>query len=47
LLNYLFWGIIILVCFYLGAQLTTQIRQKKKYQLHIDFEEQKKREKKW
>ena len=47
LLNYLFWGIIILVCFYLGAQLTSQIRHRKKYQLYIDFETQKKREKKW
>jgi hypothetical protein len=47
LLNYLFWGIIILVCFYLGAQLTSQIRQRKKYQLNIDFEKQKLREKKW
>ncbi|MBF0481552.1 MAG: hypothetical protein HQK81_04725 [Desulfovibrionaceae bacterium] len=46
-MNYLFWGIVILVCFYLGAQLTSQIRQRKKFQLHIDFEKQKIREKKW
>jgi hypothetical protein len=43
---YFIWGIIILVCFYLGARLTFQTREKKKSTLRLNFEEAKKSEKK-
>ncbi|WP_173081083.1 hypothetical protein [Fundidesulfovibrio magnetotacticus] len=41
---YIFWGVVILVCFYLGARLTFQTREKKRSMLKLDFEEAKKRE---
>lgn len=44
-LGYFIWGILIAACFYLGAKLTFQIREKKKDKLHIDFEQAKDREK--
>ncbi len=44
--TYILWGIIILACFYLGARLTFQTREKKKNTLRLNFEEAKKREKK-
>ncbi len=44
--GYIFWGVIILVCFYLGARLTFQTREKKKSMLRLNFEEAKAREKK-
>jgi len=43
---YIFWGIIIAACFYLGARLTFQTREKKRSMLRLNFEEAKKREKK-
>ncbi len=43
---YIFWGIVIAVCFYLGARLTFQTREKKRSMLRLNFEEAKKREKK-
>ncbi|MFZ5426944.1 MAG: hypothetical protein ACOZEN_08210 [Thermodesulfobacteriota bacterium] len=43
---YIIWGIVILVCFYLGARLTFQTREKKKSTLRLNFDEAKKREKK-
>jgi hypothetical protein len=43
---YIIWGIIILACFYLGARLTFQTREKKKNILRLNFEEAKKSEKK-
>jgi hypothetical protein len=45
-LSYIIWGLIILACFYLGARLTQQIRQKKQVTLRLDFEKAKSREKK-
>jgi hypothetical protein len=44
-LSYIIWGLIILACFYLGARLTYQIRQKKQSTLHLNFDEAKTREK--
>lgn len=44
--GYIFWGIIILACFYLGARLTFQTRERKKNMLRMNFEEAKQREKK-
>lgn len=44
--GYIIWGIIILACFYLGARLTFQTREKKKNMLRLNFEDAKKREKK-
>ena len=41
---YIFWGVVILVCFYLGARLTFQTREKKKNMLRINFEKAKQRE---
>lgn len=41
---YIFWGVVILVCFYLGARLTFQTREKKKSMLRINFEKAKQRE---
>jgi len=41
---YILWGVIILVCFYLGARLTRQTREKKRSTLHLDFDEAKKEE---
>ena len=43
---YIIWGSIILVCFYLGARMTFQIREKKKNMLRLNFESAKKQEKK-
>ncbi len=43
---YIIWGIVILVCFYLGARLTFQTREKKKSQLRLNFDDAKEREKK-
>ena len=45
MLSYLIWGFLIVACFYLGAKLTFQIREKKKGKLRIDFEQAKDREK--
>ena len=44
--SYLFWGGVILACFYLGARLTFQIREKKKTMLRINFEDAKSMERK-
>lgn len=44
--TYIFWGIIIAVCFYLGARLTFQTREKKRGMLKLNFEQAKKQEKK-
>jgi len=41
---YIIWGVVILVCFYLGARLTRQTREKKRSTLHIDFDGAKKEE---
>jgi len=41
---YVFWILIILLCFYLGARLTFQTREKKKSMLGINFEKAKQRE---
>lgn len=41
---YVFWGVVILLCFYLGARLTFQTREKKKNMLGINFEKAKQRE---
>lgn len=41
---YIIWGIIILACFYLGARLTFQTREKKKNTLRLNFEDAKERE---
>ena len=41
---YILWGFIILVCFYLGARLTRQTREKKRSTLRLDFETTKKAE---
>ena len=43
---YIFWGIVIVACFYLGARLTFQTREKKRNMLRLNFEDAKKREKK-
>ncbi len=45
-ISVIFWGVLILCCFYLGAKLTFQIRERKKSTLKLDFDEAKKREKK-
>lgn len=44
-LSYIVWGVAIVVCFYLGAKLTFQVRERKKKQLRIDFDQAKEREK--
>lgn len=44
-LSYIIWGLIILGCFYLGARLTYQIRQRKQSTLRLNFDEAKSREK--
>jgi uncharacterized BrkB/YihY/UPF0761 family membrane protein len=44
-LSYILWAVAIAVCFYLGARLTFQVRERKKSQLKIDFEQAKEREK--
>jgi uncharacterized protein YwlG (UPF0340 family) len=44
-LSYIVWAVAIVVCFYLGARLTFQVRERKKSQLKIDFEQAKEREK--
>ena len=41
---YILWGVIILVCFYLGARLTRQTRERKRSTLRLDFEIAKKNE---
>jgi len=41
---YILWGVVILVCFYLGARLTRQTREKKRSTLRLDFEAAKKTE---
>jgi len=41
---YIIWGVVILVCFYLGARLTFQTREKKRSMLRLNFDEAKKRE---
>lgn len=46
MLSYLIWGGVILVCFYLGARLTFQTREKKKTMLRINFEDAKSMERK-
>lgn len=46
MLSYFIWGGIILACFYLGAKLTFQTREKKKAMLRINFEEAKSMERK-
>ena len=46
LLSYIIWGLITLGCFYLGARLTYQIRQRKQSTLRLNFDEAKSREKK-
>ncbi|MBI4806162.1 MAG: hypothetical protein HY795_13080 [Desulfovibrio sp.] len=43
---YIIWGGIILACFYLGARMTFQIREKKKNMLRLNFEDAKNQEKK-
>lgn len=45
MLSYIVWGVAIVVCFYLGAKLTFQVRERKKKQLRIDFDQAKEREK--
>jgi len=44
-LSYIVWAVAIGVCFYLGARLTFQVRERKKKQLRIDFDQAKEREK--
>jgi hypothetical protein len=44
-LSYILWAVAIGVCFYLGARLTFQVRERKKKQLRIDFDQAKEREK--
>lgn len=46
MLSYFIWGGVILACFYLGARLTFQTREKKKSMLRINFEEAKSMERK-
>jgi len=42
--GYIVWIVVIVGCFYLGARLTFQTREKKKGQLRLDFERAKQRE---
>ena len=44
-LSYIVWAMAIVVCFYLGAKLTFQVRERKKKLLRIDFDQAKEREK--
>jgi hypothetical protein len=38
--HYIVWAVAIVVCFYLGARLTFQVRERKKSQLKIDSNRQ-------
>ena len=44
--SYIIWAAIILACFWLGARLTCQTREKKKTELRLNFDEAKQQEKK-
>ena len=46
LTTFIILGLLIAACFYLGAKLTFQIRERKKGELRIDFDEAKHRERK-
>ena len=46
MISYIVWGAIILACFWLGARLTLQTREKKKSELRLNFDAAKTREEK-
>lgn len=45
-MSYILWAVVILACFWLGARLSLQTREKKKSELRLNFDAAKTREEK-